>query len=384
MYDIINEYLSESNEFYESHLMNKRNYGIDLLRMIGMLQIVILHTLGHGGILAAVTSGSPSHYMAWFLETCSFCAVDVFALITGYVTFSDTHRKYSIKNYVLLWLQVAAYGAAICVFCRLMFPAASALRSIPLDLFPVTNDRYWYFTVYTGAYVIFPIINAAVSKMSDTFARMLFLLFFFVFCIWDMFINRFVLAGGYSVIWFAIMMTMGAILKKTEPRKKGNLPGQLCCVGILLLATWIWRLKGISLQIEGFSISREMILTYTSPTIVAVAVLLLCVFSQLEFRPALKRLISFFAPCTFAVYLINDNIRIRGFFIKNHFAWVGSHSPLAILGVCLLTALFFCVLGIFVDRIRIWIFKLLKVPQFATFIDKKATSLLKKFLRQWG
>ena len=31
----------------------KRNYGIDLLRMVLMLMVVILHIFGHGGALGA-------------------------------------------------------------------------------------------------------------------------------------------------------------------------------------------------------------------------------------------------------------------------------------------------------------------------------------------
>ena len=34
--------------------MKTRNYGIDFLRMISMIMIVMLHTLGHGGILRSV------------------------------------------------------------------------------------------------------------------------------------------------------------------------------------------------------------------------------------------------------------------------------------------------------------------------------------------
>lgn len=35
--------------------MKTRNYGIDFLRMISMIMIVMLHTLGHGGILRSVS-----------------------------------------------------------------------------------------------------------------------------------------------------------------------------------------------------------------------------------------------------------------------------------------------------------------------------------------
>ena len=38
-----------------SNPADNRNYGIDLLRLFAMFMVVILHTLGHGGVLNAAT-----------------------------------------------------------------------------------------------------------------------------------------------------------------------------------------------------------------------------------------------------------------------------------------------------------------------------------------
>ena len=35
----------------------KRNYGIDLLRLVAMFLVVVLHVLGQGGVLANVRGG---------------------------------------------------------------------------------------------------------------------------------------------------------------------------------------------------------------------------------------------------------------------------------------------------------------------------------------
>lgn len=48
--------------------MKTRNYGIDFLRMISMIMIVMLHTLGHGGILRSVSFLSVHYQIAWLLE----------------------------------------------------------------------------------------------------------------------------------------------------------------------------------------------------------------------------------------------------------------------------------------------------------------------------
>ncbi|EOS72255.1 hypothetical protein C819_04357, partial [Lachnospiraceae bacterium 10-1] len=61
----------------ESNLLKKpeRNYGIDLLRIIAMLLVVVLHVLGQGGVLEA--SKGVRAAVAWFFEVAAYCAVDV-------------------------------------------------------------------------------------------------------------------------------------------------------------------------------------------------------------------------------------------------------------------------------------------------------------------
>ena len=64
---------------------SERNYGIDLLRIICMVMIVIHHVLLHGGILREVEWFCPQYKEAWFLEAGVFCAVNAYGIISGYV-----------------------------------------------------------------------------------------------------------------------------------------------------------------------------------------------------------------------------------------------------------------------------------------------------------
>ena len=90
----------------------KRNYGIDFLRCFSMFMVVMLHILGHGGILNNATSGSLNYGVAWLLETMAYCAVNCYALISGFV---GTKAKYRYTNIVMLWLQVVFYTIIITV-----------------------------------------------------------------------------------------------------------------------------------------------------------------------------------------------------------------------------------------------------------------------------
>jgi surface polysaccharide O-acyltransferase-like enzyme len=54
----------------------KRNYGVDFLRIISMFMVVILHVLGHGGILKQAEPFTTKYWIAWLLEISCYCAVN--------------------------------------------------------------------------------------------------------------------------------------------------------------------------------------------------------------------------------------------------------------------------------------------------------------------
>ena len=89
-------------------MANKRNYGIDLLRIILMYMVCMLHTLGQGGVLDACQIGTIEYKTYWFLEIFSYCAVDGFGIISGYMA-TD---KPEVSRYV-----VSGFFLFVCGYC---------------------------------------------------------------------------------------------------------------------------------------------------------------------------------------------------------------------------------------------------------------------------
>lgn len=82
--------------------MKTRNYGIDFLRMISMIMIVMLHTLGHGGILRSVSFLSVHYQIAWLLEVIAFGAVNTYAMISGFVSVDCSRSKFLSKIFKII------------------------------------------------------------------------------------------------------------------------------------------------------------------------------------------------------------------------------------------------------------------------------------------
>ena len=66
---------------------HERNYGIDLLKIVSMFMVVILHILGHGGVLEHALDLSLNDTIAWFIEILCYPAVNIFALTKAHILF---------------------------------------------------------------------------------------------------------------------------------------------------------------------------------------------------------------------------------------------------------------------------------------------------------
>ena len=80
--------------------MSEKNYGIDALRILAMFMVTILHILNRVGVLNSTFKFTSQYEAGWLLQTASFCAVDIYALISGYVW---VYAKYRYRNIIELW-----------------------------------------------------------------------------------------------------------------------------------------------------------------------------------------------------------------------------------------------------------------------------------------
>lgn len=133
-------------------LKRERNWGIDAMRILSMFMIVVSHVLYHGGILENVTVSSPQYYSAWFFQVFTYCAVNCYALISGFV---GIHSKIRYSKLVKLWLQIVFYTLSITGMFTFLFPELISKISLVNAVFPVMRHQYWYMSAYFGMFFSF-------------------------------------------------------------------------------------------------------------------------------------------------------------------------------------------------------------------------------------
>ena len=350
----------------------ERNYGIDALRIVSMFFVIILHCIGRGGILASSVVNSPQYKFAWILEIIAYCAVDIFALISGYVSY----KKTKLKSYINLWFMVVYYCLLIVLFYQITNPSIITSKDYIVSFFPVTNNSYWYFTAYTGLFVLKPLLDKAINNMDEVTLKKLFYVIIGIFSIYGTITKGFGLGKGYSVIWLIILYLLGAIMSKCEIGKK--IKGYQVIIGlfILVLITYVTRIYWtgeIVFLKSNFNIlvNAKTLVDYTSPSILGIAILLLIGFSKIKFNKGLQKVIAFGASSAFAVYLINTHYLVWNNYMLNLFKDLGNSSILVIAYTVIGFAILFVVGSILIDKVRIYLFKILKVNVIGEKLDNK-------------
>ena len=147
----------QSTNNIQKVLIHKRNYGIDLLRIFSMINIINLHINQLAGLLN-INSNSTKFKTIWRLETFSYCAVDCFGLISGIVGYNS----YKFSNLIYLWFISTFYS----VSKHLFIENRSNLKDVLLSFFPILTKFHWYMNAYFIMYLFLPFINFGIKFLS--------------------------------------------------------------------------------------------------------------------------------------------------------------------------------------------------------------------------
>ncbi|MHC3441058.1 acyltransferase family protein, partial [Pediococcus pentosaceus] len=214
--------------------MKRINYGIELGRILTMIMVMVLHILQQGGILRQVSLFSFKGQTMVLLEYLCIVAVNVFALITGYVM---VNGKYKPKRLLSLWLQVIFYSYVILI-CVYPFKHIT-LKNLLTLIFPTLFKEYWYFNAYLILFLFIPLINIGIKMLSKESLLKLIIFIFAILSIVGSLTkgDSLYLQGGYSPIWLMYAYIVGAYMKLHS--KKGNYNKKNILVYLVLAVTML-------------------------------------------------------------------------------------------------------------------------------------------------
>ena len=340
-----------------------RNLGIDLLRIISMFMVVILHVLGQGGILNSAPALSGSWVLYWLLESLCFCAVNCFGIISGYVS---RREILSIRGCFLRWAQVAFYSVLLTLLVGVIFPNTLSVRHFLGSFFPVTTQKYWYFTAYFALMFFTPFLNQFLNRLTPQKADQLIITIVMLLCLFPLLTGRdlYYLRGGYTFLWLCSLYLLGGCFRKRYYHDV--LPQSFLMLGYMLYVLTTVGSKVMCTILQDrfqYSVAQlDYLFTYTSPTVLGAAAFLFLLFRNISMRGDItKRMIKFCSPLSFGVYLIHTHPSVWNNLLSNRFSRFANYSSF----FCILLVLFSSVaifsVCIVVDFLRYALFRRLKL-----------------------
>ena len=376
------QYINKNGKFeHFSNIIIKRNYGIDLLRIFSMINIINLHINLYSRQLY-LNASNPKFKHIWRLEVFSYHAVNCFGLISGIVGY----KKYKFSNLIYLWIKTFFYSIFISSY--LFSLKKIKIKNLILSSFPILITRNWYINAYFCMYLLLPFINFGIISLKRKLHRNIIIFFIMFYCFYNIIaklllsnLNTF-LYGGYSSMWLILLYIIGSYFGKYIIMFKNvSFIYFLIYSIIFLLSTFLsseiyFKLNEIKLKIP-----KTILISYISPTMIMQAISMIMIFTKIKINKPLIKIISFLSPLTFSALPIHEHLfQSKTNIIIILFNWIIMFKKkflfFKIYGVGTLIY-FACV---FIDYIRFLIFKILKIKQFCLFLEKKFPELLDKII----
>lgn len=358
-----------------------RNYGIDLLKIVAMGMILVLHLLGHGGILKELASSPPeflsTESIVWLLEAGALCAVNCYGILTGYNLYGVGIK---LNKIICLYLQIIFYSAGI----TFVFYYTNISIGTPIlikSVFPILCTCYWYITAYFGTLFFVPMVNNFVSNSSRFTLNIILIMIFSVFSALPTIfgLDPFKINNGYSTLWLLVLYIFGAYIKKYDI--KGVIYFKYYVVAVL----FSWGSK-ICMELFIFYVvgnikNFNMFIRYTSPSIVLAAIFLVLTFNSIKIsNKKMEKIIRLLASTSLGVYLIHEHPLIRVSLVKNSMIRFADMTTIELIFVILIIAIIVYLFCSCVDFVRNKLFKYLKINLFVDricrFIEEKVHYLL--------
>ena len=331
---------------------------MELLRIIAMMMVIMLHYLGKGGLLPALTGPLLGNgYIAWILETLSIVAVNVYMLISGFFLSGSGFKTGRLFQ---LLCQVLFYSIGIplvCIACGILQPEEVTLYQLLQYVLPAQMEHYWFATAYVIMYVFSPILGTAVKQMKKGQLKAVILI---LLVFWS--VSKSVLPVrleidrlGYDGLWFMCVYLIAAYMRLYGIALFQNRKKSLClylagCGAIFLVTMGSRELYLVTGKFEDF-LGAAYHYNHILNVFAAMALFYAFYHWNIPEEGLVARLIVKTAPYTFGVYLLHEHLELRYLWPQ----WLnasGEGNPLVFVLRSLGAVLVVFVAGVVVDMVR--------------------------------
>ena len=349
-----------------------RQPNLELLRVVAMFMVVVMHALGHGGVLEKTEFGSVQYIFLWLISTLCQVAVPCFVLISGYFLCMS---KFKLSRIIKLVFQVLFYTISLALVRIVCFDKSLSLSVVLHGIFPITSSEYWFITQYFLLICISPLLNHVISKISKRDFEITTISLTVLFSVIPTFFfwSKDYFSDGYDLPWFILLYFYAAYIRLygNKIRYGGGiyfLLSVICVASRVVIGTIANRTTG-SYTGAGFLYGGNSIFMLIS------SISLFSVFLKLKiYKEQAAYVINAVASYSIGVYLFHNNTAIRTIMWKllNPSRFVNDSVVMEMIWIIFISLIVFGI-GCIIEWFRLILMKAFSEQRFLDKIDEKCS-----------
>lgn len=359
-------------------VVHRRLPNFEILRVLAMFLIIVGHFFVHGlrgegnGVMVSYDGKSMldtvSFGIAQSLWVFSSISVNLYVLISGYFLVQSKAKWGKIPS---IWMQTAFYSVCIYLLFAVVglggdFSVKDFVSSVLVVRYGAVADRtYWFVAQYIGLLALSPFLNRLVAGLTKVeYKTLIVILLLLDFSFGYVFYGN-VYSGGQTLFHFISVYFIAGYIRHYQlfgTWSKRKLLGVCAVVIVAVVALdYMYCLAHCIKHQETFQLQlSSRYLNYNGIPLV-LAVLVFCVVQRAPIRDnRLVRFLVAIAPFSFGVYLIHDNIYVRGWLwrvVTSYVSFCPSNVVLCSLSVA--ASIYAVCTGI--DMLRALVFRILRI-----------------------
>lgn len=322
-----------------------------------MIFIIIHHILSKDTIPYLEESNSVFLPLYYTIDTLVHCAVLAFVLISGYFGI-----KFKLDRFIDLLFVVCFYSFILSAI-SIYFYGNGSPKYMVKSFLPFSSGLYWFIAIYLQLYIIAPFANIFLDRMNqDKQFRWFYFAFSFII-LYLMSFRGFDATGGKNLLSFLYVYTTGYAIKKFDICNKGVIVDyKYIILFVILLLSLCEGMFYAKYKVETI---YSFFFSYNSPLLLLFSVLLFVYFRNLKFKSSF---INKVASSSLAIYLIHEHYLMWPKIYGEPF--IGYTNLCGVLTFAIVLAS----ICLFIDKIRIVLFKLFGVNKLEYYLCKKISN----------
>lgn len=322
----------------------ERQVNFEYLRCFSMFLIVLGHYFGNVSGNADFAMNSPSWFLYYLINSIEGIGVNLFIIISGYFLLDS---RFSVKKIVNMVFQVFTYSVGIYLIMALI-THKFGIKDFAYYCVPIFSRKYWFATEYVRFYLIFPILNLLIRRLTEKQHRYISCLLIFMNSIYPTIMEmdaRLKYMGNWS-LWFITLYFVVTYLKLYPP--KINTKMLWLGWGLSALAMFVSKvlIDNVTMKLLGRTVGSDLLSHNNAIFMMIAALCCFMLFARMKVNEKcwFSKFIMMISPLTFGVYLFHEHTALKGGLyagIHNLFMQIGLDSwgeklwiPLGFVAIC--------------------------------------------------